>query len=77
MSPPFLDLAQMPEAVRIALMGKMAEDGKTIGFFVDNEAKADHYIALLKESHPRAQVLFRGPEPKTKSYFVKLGPIAH
>lgn len=43
----FADLADLPEDERIRIIGETAEQGQRVGFFVDDDAKADRYIEKL------------------------------
>ena len=72
MSPAYADLADVPEATRIAIIRRYLAVGKTVAFIVDNDAKADRYLRQLEDTG--AQVLDRGPGPVRSTVFVKLGP---
>lgn len=54
----FADLADLPEDDRIRVIGETAEHGERVGFFVDDDAKADRYIKKLTERF-RVQVVER------------------
>jgi aconitase A len=43
----YADLASLPEDDRITIIGQQAEVGGLTGFFVDDDAKADRYLAKL------------------------------
>lgn len=43
----YVDLADMPEDDRIAIIGRAAESGKRVAFIVEDHAKADRYIEKL------------------------------
>lgn len=65
----FADLADLPEEERILLMRQRVDGGETVGFFVENNANADRYIARLG---PTVRVISRG---KIRgAVFVKIGP---
>jgi hypothetical protein len=54
----FADLADLPEDERIRIIGQTAEGGESVGFFVDDDAKADRYIEKLTRQF-RVQVVER------------------
>jgi hypothetical protein len=54
----FADLADLPEDERIRIIGQTAEQGQRVGFFVDDDEKADHYIDKLLRGF-RVQVVER------------------
>jgi hypothetical protein len=43
----YADLADLPEDDRIAIIGETAQGGPIVGFVVEDQAKADRYIAQL------------------------------
>lgn len=43
----FVSLTALPEDDRIDAMGQIAAEGETVGFFVDDNAKADRYLEKL------------------------------
>ena len=45
----YADLADLPEDDRIAIIGKAAENGALVGVFVDDDDKADRYVAKLTQ----------------------------
>lgn len=50
---PYADLHHVSEDDRIQTIGqKVMRDGLTCGFIVEDEAKADRYMAKLKEKFP-------------------------
>ena len=55
----FADLADLPEDDRIRVIGETAESGDRVGFFVDDDAKADRYIRKLTKWYPRVEVVER------------------
>ena len=67
----FTDLADLPEDERIRLIAEAAKT-KVVGFFVDDDAKADRYIRKLGDRvrliERKADVLVKG------TVFVKVGP---
>lgn len=62
---PFQDISVLKEDDRIALIGKtvmeepssLADKPRIIGFFVDNDEKADRYIKKLKELYPTIRII--------------------
>ena len=72
----FADLADRPEDERIAIIGKTATE-HTVGFFVDDNEKADRYVAKLLKGwavrviERRENLLVKG------TVFVKVGPRGH
>lgn len=54
----FADLADLPEDDRIRVIGETAEQGQRVGFFVDDDAKADRYVEKLTRLY-RVQVVDR------------------
>lgn len=67
----YADLADLPEDERIRIIAETAATA-IVGFFVDDEEKADRYIRKLGERvrviERRANVLVKG------TVFVKVGP---
>ncbi len=55
----FADLADLPEDDRIRIIGETADSGQRVGFFVDNDTKADRYIRKLAKRFPRVVVVER------------------
>lgn len=53
-------------------MGQMAADGRTVGFFVDDDAKADRYLEKLQAGYA-VRVISRGPWPGG-IVFCRIGP---
>lgn len=50
---PFLDVKGLTEDERIKLLGqKVIQEGLTVGFVVEDNAKADRYMAKLKVIFP-------------------------
>lgn len=43
----YADITSLPEDERIRLIGQRAELGERVGFFVDDDAKADRYVNKL------------------------------
>jgi hypothetical protein len=67
----FADLADLPEDDRIAIIADAART-QIVGFFVDDEDKADRYIRKLGD---RVRVIERRPDVLVKgTVFVKVGP---
>jgi hypothetical protein len=68
----FADLADLPEDERIAIIAETAQT-QIVGFFVDDDAKADRYIRKLGT---RVRVIERRPNFLVKgTVFVKVGPV--
>ena len=63
----FADLADLPEDQRIRIIGNTAMAGERVGFFVDDEAKADRYIAKLTMLFPRVVVVERKADVLVKN----------
>ncbi len=67
----FADIADLPEDERIAIIAE-ASRTKIVGFFVDDDAKADRYIQKLGDRvrviERKSNVLVNG------TVFVKVGP---
>lgn len=70
----YADLANMPEDARIQVIGQTAALGQKVGFFVDDNTKADRYIEKLTTRFDvvvlerKADVLVKG------TVFVRVGP---
>lgn len=79
--PAYADLVALPEAERIDLMGKVAQSGKSVGFFVEDEengvkgAKGDRYLEALRKRY-RIRVITRKPAPVPGAEFISIGPAA-
>lgn len=61
--PRWKDLADGPEHERIAIIGQHVMMGEVVGFFVDDDAKADRYIKKLLRAFPQVIVESRSPGP--------------
>ena len=72
MTRPILHINAIPEDEQIATMGQMAADGRTVGFFVDDDAKADRYLEKLQAGYA-VRVISRGPWPGG-IVFCRIGP---
>lgn len=59
----YADLADLSEDTRIQLIGEQAKLGKRVGFVVDNDEKADRYIAKLLVAFPGIEVASRNRGP--------------
>jgi hypothetical protein len=68
----FADLADLPEDDRIAMIGKAASNGALVGFFVDDDAKADRYIDKLVNRF-KVKVIDRHAGP-ANTVLVRVGP---
>lgn len=63
--PPFVDIASLTEDERITLMGRSvmeqpassADKPIMVGFVVENEQKAAHYIRKLTEEFPGIRII--------------------
>lgn len=67
----YADLADLPEDERIAIIAETAQT-QIVGFFVDDDAKADRYIRKLGD---RVRVLERKPNVLVNgTVFVRVGP---
>jgi hypothetical protein len=67
----FADLADLPEDERIAVIAATAQT-QVVGFFVDDDVKADRYIRKLGD---RVRLIERKPDVLVKgTVFVKVGP---
>ncbi len=67
----YADLADLPEDERIRLIAEQAAT-KIVGFFVDDDAKADRYIHKLGT---KVRVIERTRDVLVKgTVFVKVGP---
>lgn len=69
----FADLADLPEDDRIAIIGRTTEESiKPVGFFVDDDAKADRYIEKLTKRF-KVELVERYHDVLVKgSVFIKL-----
>ena len=71
---PYLDLANLEEDKRIDMIGHRAIDHKeVVGFFVDDEQKAERYIRKLQEKFPGITVLDK-QESVAGTVLVRVGP---
>ncbi|MGH3427947.1 MAG: hypothetical protein ACRDQZ_10340 [Mycobacteriales bacterium] len=72
---PYVDIASMPEDRRIDLIGHRAVVHKeSVAFVVEDDEKADRYIAKLRDKYPTIQVNSRGAGPVKGTIYVKVGP---
>jgi hypothetical protein len=51
----------MNEREQITAIGNSARGGALVGFFVDDDAKADRYIARLRAEFPTITIVDRRP----------------
>ncbi len=73
--PPFSDLHKLSESDRIKVIGHYGMQ-MVVGFVVDNEKKADRYIADLKVKYP--QLVIHGKAPmQGRTILVRVGPPVH
>jgi hypothetical protein len=71
----YRDAADLPEDVRIDLIGKHASSGKRVAFVVEDDEKADRYMRKLKEKFPNLKEIERGNGPVEGVIYVKVGPV--
>jgi hypothetical protein len=71
MRPKYADLADLPEADRIAIIGRTAELGQRVGFFVVDDATADRYIAQLLQRYT-IEVVDRRSDVVRHTVFVRI-----
>lgn len=74
--PFYMDLGDLEEEKRIAMIGHQAQDhGRKVAFIVDDDAKADRYIRKLLLDF-KVKVLERGYDALgvKKTVWVKVGP---
>lgn len=70
----FVDLGDLSEDARIDILGHRSQDhGETNVFVVEDDEKADRYIAKLTSRY-KVKILRRGVGPITNSVFVEVGP---
>lgn len=70
-NPSYADLADIPEDERIEAIGRTAEHRHSVAFIVEDNEKADRYIAKLT-SRFRVEVTGRGDGPVPGTVFVKI-----
>jgi hypothetical protein len=69
----YADLASLSEDERIDAIGHHVLDHQhTVGFIVEDYAKADRYIEKMQEKFPTIMVLYRGPGPVEGTVVVKV-----
>lgn len=69
----FRAISDEEEGKRIHLIGtSVMRDKLAVGFVVEDEAKADRYIAKLKQQFPGIRVTYKGPGPVSDTILVKL-----
>ena len=74
--PPFSDLYKLKEDDRIDLIGHCAMHKlMTVGFVLEDDAKAERYIAKLKAKFP--QIVIHEKGPLKGLVMVKVGPPLH
>lgn len=74
-TPQYADLKGVPEDVRIDLIGKGTLAGRLVtGFLVEDEAKADRYIAKLKARFPSIVVVGKFHGRNSNVWCVKVRP---
>jgi hypothetical protein len=74
--PHFVDLADLKEDQRIAIIGAtVIRDRKTVAIVVDDDSrKVERYIAKLLRKFPTIQILRRVAGPVPGSVTIKVGP---
>ena len=71
----FAELADLPEPQRIEIIARTAALGKVVGFIVEDDEKADRYIAALTlQKRWRVRVVDRMPGPVKGTVMVRVGP---
>lgn len=71
----YADLADLPEDDRIAIIGEAAASGQIVGFFVDDDEKADRYILKLLQRF-KVRIIDRKPNVLVKNtVLVRVGPL--
>lgn len=70
----FADLADLPEDDRISIIARTAMAGQIVGFFVDDNEKADRYIAKLVAGY-KVRVIDRKPGIVKNTVMVRVGPV--
>lgn len=75
----FADLADLPEDDRITIIAQTASapGAGIIGVVVDDDAKADRYIAKLLKASSQVRIIDRGPGPVKGSVLIRVGPKGH
>jgi hypothetical protein len=66
-------LGDLPEDERIEIIGRLAAGGAVTGFIVDDDAKADRYLAKLRKRF-NVRVIQRAPGPVNNTVTVVVGP---
>lgn len=70
----YADLADLPENERIAIIGQTAASGQVVGFFVDDDAKADRYLKKLLAGYS-VRLIDRKKDAVVKgTVMVRVGP---
>lgn len=73
----YADVADHPEDDRIRMIGKAASAGALVGFIVEDDPKADRYIAKLAKMFPLVSVVDRMPGPVKNTILVRVRGRAH
>lgn len=68
----YADLADLPEDERIKIIADTAASGSIVGFFVDDEQKADRYIKKLAKYPVR--IIDRKPGLVANTIMIRVGP---
>lgn len=68
----YADIADLPEDDRLTIIGTAAAGGRLIGFVVDDDAKADRYIAKLTQRF-KVRIIQRAAGPHGM-ILVQVGP---
>lgn len=72
----YTDLADLQEDDRIETIGRTASQGALVGFIVEDDAKADRYIAKLHKRYPTVSVVDRGAGPTAFTVLVRVRGVA-
>jgi hypothetical protein len=68
----YIDMFAAKEMDRIDAIGKAAIGGALVGFVVEDDAKADRYIAALQQRFPTVSVVDRITGPVAGTVLVRV-----
>lgn len=68
------DVSKLSESQQIEIIGRTAESGQVVGFFVKDDATADRYIEQMQQQF-KITITFR--EHYRGMVLVKAGPLTH
>lgn len=68
----YADLYELPEDERVRVIAEAAALGNIVGFVVEDDAKADRYVAKLN-AYP-VRIVDRMPGPVKNTVMVRVGP---